>query len=141
MFNLSPILQVFLIHPMAYSLESRLSTLHISLIYLYSGICYTKIPSPSCDKTLDIPTCPESQLLEWKPMLIINLSGKFPAPHFPCCLGAVPCLHRLSLIVYKRCHCLWHLSHKQYLVCTALSLKEKCGTLGKKGKREVYRGF
>ena len=26
--------------------------------------CYTKILSPSCDKTFDIPTCPESQLLE-----------------------------------------------------------------------------
>ena len=28
--------------------------------------CYTKILSPSCDKTLNIPTCPESQHLEWK---------------------------------------------------------------------------
>ena len=27
---------------------------------------YTKILSPSCDKKFDIPTCPESQLLEWK---------------------------------------------------------------------------
>ena len=44
---------------------------HETLIWFY---CYTKILSQSCDKTLDIPTCPKSQLLEWKPMLIINLS-------------------------------------------------------------------
>ena len=45
--------------------------------------CYTKILSPSCDKSLDMPTFPESQLLEWKVMVIINLLWKFPAPHLP----------------------------------------------------------
>ena len=85
-------------------------------LMLWGASCYTKILSPSCDKNFDIPTCPESQLLEWKPMLIINLSWKFSAPHFPCCLGVVPCSHHLSLFVHKQCHCLWPFVHKHFLL-------------------------
>ena len=36
-------------------------------------LCYTKILSPSCDKKFDIPTCPKSQLLEWKLISFVNL--------------------------------------------------------------------
>ena len=40
---------------------------HITLrLMLWGASCYTKILSPSCDKTFDIPTCPEFQLLEWR---------------------------------------------------------------------------
>ena len=35
-------------------------------LMLWGASCYTKILSPSCDKTFDIPTYPESQLLQWK---------------------------------------------------------------------------
>ena len=77
--------------------------------------CYTKILSPSCDKNFDIPTCPKSQLLEWKLMVVINLSWKFPALHFLYCLGEVPCSHCLSHVSHKRCHCLWPFIHKHFL--------------------------
>ena len=40
--------------------------------------CYTKIISPSCDKTFDIPTYPESQLLEWKLISFVNLFIQIP---------------------------------------------------------------
>ena len=84
-------------------------------LMLWGASCYTKILSPSCDKTFDIPTCPKSQHLEWKPMLIVNISWKFPAPHFPCCPGVVPCSHHLSLVFHKQCHHLWPLVHKRFL--------------------------
>ena len=43
--------------------------------------CYTKILSPSCDNTFDIPTCPEilasGVKTKW---FLISLSYKFPTP-------------------------------------------------------------
>ena len=42
-------------------------------------LCYTKILSPSCDKTFDIPACPESQLLEWKLISFVNLFMQIPS--------------------------------------------------------------
>ena len=40
---------------------------HITLrLMLWGASCYTKNLSPSCDKTFDIPTFPESHLLEWR---------------------------------------------------------------------------
>ena len=47
---------------------------HAGIMQGRKNQCYTKILSPSCDKTFDIPTFPESQLLEWKPILNVNLS-------------------------------------------------------------------
>ena len=84
-------------------------------LMLWGASFYTKILSPSCDKTLNIPACPEFQQLEWKPMLSVNLSWKCLVLRFPYCPGAVPCLHLLSLVVHKRCHHLWPLVHKRFL--------------------------
>ena len=62
-------------------------------LMLWGASCYTKILSPSCDKTFDIPTFPESQLLEWKLNgFFINLSYKFLAPHMLLYPGVVPLL-------------------------------------------------
>ena len=52
-------------------------------LFTFYGCCslhsfYTKILSPSCDKTFEIPTCPESQLLEWKLILFFNLCIQIP---------------------------------------------------------------
>ena len=53
--------------------------------------CYTKILSPSCDKTFDIPTCPEIPApgvkTKW---FLIRLSYKFPAPLIIPYPGVVP---------------------------------------------------
>ena len=80
------------------------------------GWCYTKILSPSCDKTFDIPTCPESQLLEWK------LNGFLSICHTnsqhracPFIQERYPYLHRLSYVVQKQCHHLSPLAHRRLL--------------------------
>ena len=96
------------------SLKALVYSIPLRLM-LWGESCYTKILLPSCGNNFDIPTCPESQHLEWKPMLIFNLSWKFPAPRFLCCPGVVPFLHRLSLVVHKRCHHLSPLVHKRFL--------------------------
>ena len=103
-------------HLMVMTCSLKSLVYHIPLRLMLSGAsCYTKIPSPSCDKTFDIPTCPKSKPLEWKLMLIVNLPWKFPALCFLYCPGAVPCSHRLSLVVHKQCHHLWPLVHKHFL--------------------------
>ena len=62
-------------------------------LMLWGASCYTKILSPSCDKTFDIPTCPESQLLEWKLNgFFINLWYQFPALCMPLYPGEVSLL-------------------------------------------------
>ena len=48
-------------------------------LMLWEASCYTKILSPSCDKTFDIPTCPKSQLLEWKIISFFNLFIQIPS--------------------------------------------------------------
>ena len=65
---------------------------HITLrLMLWGASCYTKILSPSCDKTFDIPTCPEISASGVKTKwFVISLSYKFPAPRMPLYPGAVP---------------------------------------------------
>ena len=100
-------------HLMATTCSLKALVYHIPLrLMLWGASCYTKILSPSCDKTFDIPTCPESHLLEWKLMVIVNLPWKFPALRLPLCPGATPCSHHLSLVVHKWCRYLWPLVHK-----------------------------
>ena len=106
--------QHFHLMAMTCSLKALVYRIPLRLM-LWGASCYTKILSPSCDKTFDIPTCLESQHLEWKPMLIVNLSWKFLAPRFLCCPGAVPFSYCLSPIFHKRCHHLWPLVHKRFL--------------------------
>ena len=96
------------------SLKSLIYRIPLRLM-LWGASYYTKILSPSCDKKFDIPTCPKSQLLEWKPILNGNPSYKFPAPCLPCYPRVVPCSHRLSHVSHKRCHCLWPFVHKCFL--------------------------
>ena len=75
---------------------------------------YTKILSPSCDKTFD--TCPESQLLEWK---LNGFSSIFHTNSQHCACPFIqeryPYLHRPSSIFDKWCHCLFSLVHKRLL--------------------------
>ena len=64
----------------------------MALLQTHSGhICYTKILSPSCDKTFDIPTFPEIPASRMKTKwFLISLSYKFLAPLIVPYLGAVP---------------------------------------------------
>ena len=49
-------------------------------LMLWGASCYTKILSPSCDKTFDIPTCPEIPASRVKTKwFLISLSYKFLA--------------------------------------------------------------
>ena len=41
------------------SMDMEMSKI-VDKLNMNMGHCYTKILSPSCDKTFDIPTCPES---------------------------------------------------------------------------------
>ena len=60
-------------------------------LMLWGASCYTKILSPSCDKTFDIPTCPEipssGVKIKW---FLISLSYKFPSLLMLPYPGAVP---------------------------------------------------
>ena len=86
------------------------------LILFSAGLCYTKILSPSCDKTFDIPTLHESQLLERK------LNGFSSICHTnsqhracPFIQERYPCSHHISLVVHNQCHCPFPLVHRRLL--------------------------
>ena len=67
-------------HLMATTCSLKDLIYHIPLrLMLWGASCYTKILSPSCDKTFDIPTCLESQLLEWKLISFVNLFVQIPS--------------------------------------------------------------
>ena len=82
----------------------------LKILIFWPDACYTKILSPSCDKTLNIPTCPESQHLEWKiipfcqyftkmlstALSPLSMSSTVLAPPIPCYPQAVPLLMALS---------------------------------------------
>ena len=57
-------------------------------------------------------------------LTLLSRSGTLFTPPIACCPQVVPLLMALSPYVF--------------LTITALSLKEKCGTLGKKGKRRSF---
>ena len=85
-------------------------------LMLWGASYYTKIMSPSCDKTFDIPTYPKSQLLEWK------LNGFSSICHTnsqhrtcPFIQERYPYSHRLSSVVHKRCHRPLPLVHRRLL--------------------------
>ena len=60
-------------------------------LMLWGPSCYTKILSPSCDKTFDIPTCLEIPTSGVKTKwFLISLSYKFLAPLMLPYPGAVP---------------------------------------------------
>ena len=103
--------------------------------------CYTKILSPSCDKTFDIISCPEIPASGVKTKcFLISLSYKFPASlmlHYP---GAVPLLAPLFISCPQAVPPPVTLGPQAVITRTALS-KEKRGTLGKRVKREASRGF
>ena len=80
-------------------------------------LCYTKILSPSCDKTFDIPTCLESQLLEWKPNVFLSICHT-NSQHYACPFIQewYPCSHCLSSVVHKWCHHPFPLVHRRLLL-------------------------
>ena len=62
-------------------------------LMLWGASCYSKILSPSCDKTFDIASCPEIPAFGVKTKwFLISLSYKFPAPRIPLYPGAIPLL-------------------------------------------------
>ena len=100
---------------MTCSLKALIYCIPLRLI-LWGESYYTKILSPSCDKTFDIPTCPESQLMEWK------LNGFSSILHensqhcaCPFIQERYPCSHRPYSVSHKWCHCLLSLVHKWLL--------------------------
>ena len=90
---------------------------HITLrLVLWGASYYTKILSPSCGKTFEIPTCLKSQLLEWR------LNGFLSVCHTnsqhcscPFIQERYPCSHRFSSVVHKQCHRLLPLVHRWLL--------------------------
>ena len=89
---------------------------HITLRLMLWGACYTKILSPSCDKTFDIPTFPESQLLEWRLNGFLSVCHT-NSQHRACLFiqESYPCSHRPSSVSHKQCHRLLSLVHKLLL--------------------------
>ena len=101
--------QHFHLVEMTCSLKALVYRIHLRLM-LWGASCYTKILSPSCDKTLSIPTCPKSQHLEWKLIPFcqyftkmlgtapspLSKSSTLLAPPIPCYPQAVPPLMALS---------------------------------------------
>ena len=90
---------------------------HVTLrLMLWGASCYTKILSPSCDKTFDIPTCPESQLLEWRLNGFLSVCHT-NSQHRSSSLiqDRYPYSHRFSSVVHKRCHYPCPLVHRWLL--------------------------
>ena len=84
-------------------------------------VTFAKILSPSCVMTFDIPTFPESQLLEWKLNGFSSIYHTNSQHHTcPFIQERYPYSHRLSSVVHKRCHHPFPLVHRwllQELLC------------------------
>ena len=103
-------------HPLVMTCSQSSCLLYHSKTHALGASFYTKILSPSCDKTFDIPTFPKIPASEVKTKwFLVSVSYKFPAPLMLPYPRSIPLSHYFSSVVHKWCHRLSPLVNRRLL--------------------------